>query len=964
MKYNRFILPLLACAALSTACVDEIMEWQEPDQTITEDDLPLSDDESMSLYKSIREYAEEYTPDMKIGLGLGADKYIEDAAYRALADEQFQMFTTGNAMKHSSVVKANGDLDFTTIDAFMQLVPSDIEVYGHNFLWHTQQKQQYLKSLIAPEMKVEVPQGEKCENVVTNGGFEDGTNGYTGLWGKYTYEVVQPGRDGSGNAIHFTISPECANQWDAQIFWALDGFLEPGVTYYYEFYAKSDSGLQCQFIGQNAEYGGIYKDTFTPGTDWTFFSGEFTHGETDLADIERVGLQFGGEPGSQIWFDDFKFGKKLEEVEQEPMIDIVGDDGKFEWTDGTTGSWTGLWGKYTYQVVSPGYSGNQALEFTLTAECVNQWDAQLFYPYDLEVGKTYAYSFWAKSDSGLAVQFIGQNDEYAGIYKDSFELASDWILCSGEFTYAETDPEAICRVGVQFGRADSEGAKFYIDDFKFGEKNPEYGAPEEPADPMINIVGDAGTFEDGEVSAFGCWGNNSPVKEISADGDGYNSKYAMMLTNPEEGGEYQEWKAQCAYDLADYLSSDKIYVVSFWVRSDVPGTVQFQYQNGTTYGSQGGYHRVETSSDWFYVEYEFQTSTTAEDGTVTAYDDVNRLLINFGAFAATYYIDDFKFGEKIPSPAAARRYNAPKMQKAAPVITYIYKTPEEKKALLLGAMESWIKQMAEHLPTVKYWDVINEPIMDGSNEWRGINNVFNGEDTAPVENEGLTLNWASDHWYWGYYIGQEYAVKAFEYARQYCGQDAKLFVNDYNLEVSPGKLKALIGFADYIDKNNSTGAPLVDGIGTQMHVSTSITKEQVDEMFKTMAATGKLVRVTELDVQVGTASPTADQLLAQAETYKMIVESYKANIPAAQQSGITIWTLTDAADEHEFWLSDDAPNLFDANYGRKLAYKYFCDGLAGKDISSEFTGSEWKDLHATEEEPETENPETEETPAE
>ena len=789
MKYNKFILPLAACAFLFTGCVDEVMEWQDPDGTITEEDIPLLDNESLALYKSIKEYAAEYTPDMKIGLGLGADLYIEDAAYRAIADENFQMFTTGNAMKHSSVVKANGDLNFATIDAFMELVPENVEVYGHNFLWHTQQKQQYLKSLIAPEMKVEVPQGEKCENVVTNGGFEDGTNGWTGLWGKYTYAVEQPGRDGSGNAIHFTISPECANQWDAQLFWSLDGFLEPGVTYYYEFYAKSDSGLGCQFIGQNASYSGIYKDSFTPGTDWILFSGEFTYNEGDTADIERVGLQFGGEPGSQIWFDDFKFGKKLEKVEPEKMINVVGADGQFEWTDGTTGQWTGLWGKYTYGVTTPGYEGNQAMEFTLTADCANQWDAQLFWPVDLEVGKTYAYSFWAKSDSGLNVQFIGQNESYSGIYKDAFDLASDWMLCEGEFTYTESDPEALCRVGVQFGRADSEGAKFWI--------------------------------------------------------------------------------------------------------------------------------------------------------------------------------DDFKFGEKIASPAA-RRYFAPKPQKAAPTITYIYKTAEEKKALLLGAMESWIKQMAEHLPTVKHWDVINEPIMDGSNAWRGIDNVFNGEDTAPVENEGLTLNWASDHWYWGYYIGKEYASKAFEYARQYCGPDAKLFVNDYNLETSPSKLQALIDFAKYIDENNSTGGPLVDGIGTQMHVQTSITKDKVDAMFKKMAETGKLVRVTELDVAVGTANPTAEQLIEQAETYKMIVESYKENVPAAQQSGITIWTLSDSAAEHEHWLNGDAPNLFDANYGRKLAYKYFCDGLAGKDISEEFTGSDWKDTIETEETEETEEETegTEETPEE
>ena len=949
MKYNKFILPLAACAFLFTGCVDEVMEWQDPDGTITEEDIPLLDNESLALYKSIKEYAAEYTPDMKIGLGLGADLYIEDAAYRAIADENFQMFTTGNAMKHSSVVKANGELNFATIDAFMELVPENVEVYGHNFLWHTQQKQQYLKSLIAPEMKVEVPQGEKCENVVTNGGFEDGTNGWTGLWGKYTYAVEQPGRDGSGNAIHFTISPECANQWDAQLFWSLDGFLEPGVTYYYEFYAKSDSGLGCQFIGQNASYSGIYKDSFTPGTDWILFSGEFTYNEGDTADIERVGLQFGGEPGSQIWFDDFKFGKKLENVEPEKMINVVGADGQFEWTDGTTGQWTGLWGKYTYGVTTPGYEGNQAMEFTLTADCANQWDAQLFWPVDLEVGKTYAYSFWAKSDSGLNVQFIGQNESYSGIYKDAFDLASDWMLCEGEFTYTESDPEALCRVGVQFGRADSEGAKFWIDDFKFGEKNPEYGQ-DTPSDPMVNIVTNGG-FESGADGWTGLWGKYT----YETDAAGYDGQCLAFTLTAECAN---QWDAQLFWPVD--LEVGKTYAYSFWAKSDSGLSVQFIGQNDSYSGIYGA-NNWELPGEWFYCEGEY----TYKEEDPEALCRVGVQFGKSGSEGAKFWIDEFKFGEKIASPAA-RRYFAPKPQKAAPTITYIYKTAEEKKALLLGAMESWIKQMAEHLPTVKHWDVINEPIMDGSNAWRGIDNVFNGEDTAPVENEGLTLNWASDHWYWGYYIGKEYASKAFEYARQYCGPDAKLFVNDYNLETSPGKLQALIDFAKYIDENNSTGGPLVDGIGTQMHVQTSITKDKVDAMFKKMAETGKLVRVTELDVAVGTANPTAEQLIEQAETYKMIVESYKENVPAAQQSGITIWTLSDSAAEHEHWLNGDAPNLFDANYGRKLAYKYFCDGLAGKDISEEFTGSDWKDTIETEETEETEEETegTEETPEE
>ena len=106
-----------------------------------------------------------------------------------------------------------------------------------------------------------------------------------------------------------------------------------------------------------------------------------------------------------------------------------------------------------------------------------------------------------------------------------------------------------------------------------------------------------------------------------------------------------------------------------------------------------------------------------------------------------------------------------------------------------------------------------------------------------------------------------------------------------------------------------------------MHVSMSITKEQVDAMFRTMAETGKLVRITELDIKIGSASPSAEQLAQQSECYRMILASYFENVPVAQQSAVTMWTLSDNADEHKYWIPDDAPNIFDAKYGRKHAYK-------------------------------------------
>ncbi|MBQ2321155.1 MAG: endo-1,4-beta-xylanase, partial [Bacteroidales bacterium] len=85
------------------------------------------------------------------------------------------------------------------------------------------------------------------------------------------------------------------------------------------------------------------------------------------------------------------------------------------------------------------------------------------------------------------------------------------------------------------------------------------------------------------------------------------------------------------------------------------------------------------------------------------------------------------------------------------------------------------------------------------------------------------------------------------------------------------------------------------------------------------------------------------ELEKQTKTYQDIFESYIENVPEAQRHGITIWTLSDAADEHEFWLNGDAPNLFTADLERKWAYKGVCDGIAGEDLGAKLSGDSWKD---------------------
>ena len=76
----------------------------------------------------------------------------------------------------------------------------------------------------------------------------------------------------------------------------------------------------------------------------------------------------------------------------------------------------------------------------------------------------------------------------------------------------------------------------------------------------------------------------------------------------------------------------------------------------------------------------------------------------------------------------------------------------------------------------------------------------------------------------------------------------------------------------------------------------------------------------------------------QAEMYQYVIDMYIKYIPAYKHYGITIWGVSENEKEHVNWIPNDAPNLWDANYARKHAYKGVADGLAGKDGSEDFTG--------------------------
>lgn len=355
------------------------------------------------------------------------------------------------------------------------------------------------------------------------------------------------------------------------------------------------------------------------------------------------------------------------------------------------------------------------------------------------------------------------------------------------------------------------------------------------------------------------------------------------------------------------------YEISFFVRSDNPGKARLTFDGlGNNYPYKDWY---ATGGSWTEA---FETTSQWQQVKITVNDFVSttfQIAFEFGYLPdVTYYVDNIVLSEKVVETRAVTRASGP---------TIIEKTDEEKAEIIRDAMEDWISKMVTHCkPYVHAWDVVNEPMDDGK--------------TSDIKTGKGKTDLASDEFYWQDYFltPKDYAVEAFKLARQYGNPDDKLFINDYNLEYNLNKCDGLIKYVEYIESKGAT----VDGIGTQMHIAIDSNKDNIAQMFQKLGATGKLIKVSELDIKVNTSSPTTENLAQQAEMYQYVIDMYKKYIPADKQYGITIWGVSDNEKEHVNWIPNDAPNLWDANYARKHAYKGVADGLAGKDVSGDFTG--------------------------
>ncbi len=570
------------------------------------------------------------------------------------------------------------------------------------------------------------------------------------------------------------------------------------------------------------------------------------------------------------------------------------------------------------------------------AEAGGHWDAQLYFPAQLSQGKKYVFKMNAKATAPFELILWGAPGD-AGL--GSISVGTKWNEYTVNFTPAANYENFVFAAGKLGGELDikslslcEEGSTNNLivnGDIK-GDEVPCYkpyswhtvttDIQEVAESQVVEIPVSVGhlTFDDGQN--LGGWGMDNTPKIVNGVCEVGNN---AAKANP--------WDSQVNYEPGFAFENGKAYHLKMKIKGSVAGEFGAGFQNPDGYQGCGDFPTIKVTTDWNEVDV-----TTTCNG-----DNALRLLLNIGKYAGTLYIDDFEV------------YYT-KSSNTIPL------TDEEKKKALTPVLQNWIYGMMEATEgKVKAWDVVNEAISGEDKDGDGF------YDLQSATRGIVTPDDAKNNFYWQDYLGDiDYVRTAVAAARKGFAdaggnpEELKLFINDYNLETAYDDNKKLKSLIHWIEEWQKDGVTVIDGIGSQMHVSCCMDpveqKKREDayvNMLNLMVSTGRLVRISELDmglevkknevkdgeypyVQVNTTDMTEEQHKAMRAYYEFIVKKYFEIVPEELQWGICQWCATDSP-ANSGWRPGLPVGLWDLDYYRKHTYAGFAAGLGAPEYWKE-----------------------------
>lgn len=611
---------------------------------------------------------------------------------------------------------------------------------------------------------------------------------------------------------------------------------------------------------------------------------------------------------------------------------------------------------------APG-GGNQYIRYTTDKAGSNPWDNQATCKLatSLEKGGAYTLSMKVKASQDCDLDFWpiwnaspnkndwgGSNDVQ---YLPAKKVSTEWTTVT--WTFNADFPHDMLQ--FCFGKL---GGSIDFDDVKLVKDGTE-----------TNLVAN-GDFAKDDISA---WGNNwqGPSFAIKqGSGTSASGNFCIKYTTEKDGS--NTWDHQAVYTLPKALKKGAKYVLTMKLKASSAAEFAFwpiwdASPNKNEWGGSNDVQYCEAknlTTDWKTYTWEFTADFTHD-----------KLQFCFGKMkkGESVYMDDITLvkegtednlvanGDFAQNATAgwASNWQGPSF-KCEKYGNGIPLTPKEKSDTLTWAMNKWISGMMQATEgKVKAWDLINEAVAGGPQT----------SEFYPLQTEATSEHNPQDFYWQDYFTPEMYGPIVEKAARDAYAAvegtnpaDLKLFINDYNLESDWDDNKKVKSLVHWIEVWEQKGKELgwntkIDGIGTQMHISyyenpktLESKKKGIQNMLRIMANTGKLVRISEIDMgyigvdkngkdlEVGTTTAQLEKLpieervakeKAMADYYKWIIEQYFEIVPVKQQYGICQWCLTDAP-TNSGWRPGQPVGLWNLNYQRKPAYGGFADGLANK----------------------------------
>ncbi len=345
------------------------------------------------------------------------------------------------------------------------------------------------------------------------------------------------------------------------------------------------------------------------------------------------------------------------------------------------------------------------------------------------------------------------------------------------------------------------------------------------------------------------------------------------------------------------------YTTTFWARADKDATINAIYFSGTKVNGNGNDGKwTFKGGKWTKIVVEAQSAEGETEGYLRIENSRSPVLY-IQKVQVGYYPDNHR-----------------------------PQTEQEISDTISYAINTWCDKLMDiNRGRIKLFDLIDEAI-----------------DTKAVLDNGMyDLKHSTEKIYWQDVLGSEnyapvvskVAGEAFE---NNGGNSAELkfFISESGLDEQQ-KFESLKYWIDIWDKKGAK----IDGINAKVSLVYSedattrdANKASFDKMLENLAATGKLVRISNFDVKYQDATGTnvtADKITSAqrqnlADYYAELIKSYMTKIPHDKQAGICKGNLVDTNDPVGLWANLPIDNKGTKDWVRTATYEAFCKALSGQ----------------------------------